>query len=122
MLNLSQQTINKIRQILLHQQKEVTERLKEMEKEDPVLEQGLPEVSESGTESWQADVHSRLVTLKDDLSALSLRIKNSLLSLNKGTYGKCEKCGQAIEPARLKALPTASLCLSCSKLSKKNKK
>ncbi len=32
---------------------------------------------------------------------------------------KCEKCGKDIEPARLKALPTASLCVSCSKLAKK---
>ncbi len=119
MLNLSPQTIEKIKRLLLHQQKEISQRLKSIEKEDPVLVQGLPEASESGTDSWQADVHGRLMTLRDDLSNLSGRIKNSLLRLNKGTYSKCEKCGKDIEPARLKALPTASLCVSCSKLAKK---
>jgi RNA polymerase-binding transcription factor DksA len=121
MLNLSQQTIQKIKRILLRQQKEVSQQLKTIKKEDPVLEQGPPEASESGTDSWQADVHGRLMTLSDDLSALLGRIKSSLLRLSKGTYGKCEKCGKEIEPARLKALPTASLCVACSKLSKFSK-
>lgn len=31
-----------------------------------------------------------------------------------GTYGKCQKCGDAIAPERLEALPDASLCRSCS--------
>ncbi|MBA7707673.1 RNA polymerase-binding transcription factor DksA [subsurface metagenome] len=32
---------------------------------------------------------------------------------DEGTYGLCDACGQPIDPARLEALPEASLCLSC---------
>jgi DnaK suppressor protein len=31
-----------------------------------------------------------------------------------GTYGICQSCGDEIKPARLKALPTAILCIDCA--------
>ena len=30
-----------------------------------------------------------------------------------GTYGICIKCGEAIAPKRLEAVPTATTCVSC---------
>jgi DnaK suppressor protein len=115
MLSLPQKTLDKIKKLLLRQQKEVTEQIKTMETDDPVLAEGLAESPESGTESWAADVHARFVSVRSDLSELSKRIASSLMSIRKGTYGKCESCGKQIEPARLEAMPTATLCLSCSK-------
>ena len=120
MLNLPRETINKIRASLMKQQKSVESQLKEIEKDDPVTRIDLaPEASESGTDSWMAEVHGRITTIKDDLTLFLGRIRSSLSKINKGTYGKCEKCGKQIEKDRLKALPTANLCLSCSKKSKK---
>lgn len=120
MLNLPRETIDKISKALLRQQKSVEKQLQEIDKDDPITNKDLaPEASESGTDSWMAEVHGRLTTIKDDLTGLSKKISVSLLKLKKGTYGKCENCGKQIEIARLEALPTATLCLSCSK--KKNK-
>jgi RNA polymerase-binding transcription factor DksA len=31
-----------------------------------------------------------------------------------GTYGRCERCGQAIPPERLDARPTATTCVACA--------
>lgn len=120
MLNLPQKTLDKIKQNLLRQQAEVDEQLKSIDTEDPVLVELPPEASESGTDSWQQDVHARALSLKEDLKSLSDKIKKSILNINKGTYGKCERCGKEIEKARLEAMPTAILCMSCSK--KGNKK
>jgi len=39
-----------------------------------------------------------------------------------GTYGLCDSCGQAIEQARLEALPQANLCLICKAGQAKNVK
>ena len=39
-------------------------------------------------------------------------LENALKKFETGTYGKCEKCGQPIEPARLEAIPTAKLCMA----------
>ncbi|NCW86990.1 MAG: hypothetical protein EBV69_13255, partial [Oxalobacteraceae bacterium] len=30
-----------------------------------------------------------------------------------GTYGICVKCGEAIAPKRLEAVPTATTCVAC---------
>ncbi len=119
MLRLPQHTLDKIKKLLLLRQREVEEQLKEIEKDDPLTLDAPIESSESGTDSWQAEVHGRLVSLKTDLLDLSKKIKVSLSNLSKGTYGKCESCGKDIETARLEAMPTATLCLSCSKKSKK---
>lgn len=121
MLNLPRQTLDKIKRYLLHQQKEVDKQLKTIEKDDPVLAPSVAEASESGTDSWQADVHSRAEAIRNDLGGLAKKITHALLSIKKGTYGKCENCGKQIEPERLKAMPTANLCVNCSRKASKKK-
>jgi RNA polymerase-binding transcription factor DksA len=36
-----------------------------------------------------------------------------LNKIGKGKFGVCEKCGEGINEARLKVLPTARFCLNC---------
>lgn len=115
MLGLPQRSIDKVKSLLMRQQRQVSEQIKSLETDDPVLADGLAESPESGTESWAADVHTRFVTMKKDLLDLSKRITGALSSIRRGTYGKCELCGKAIESARLTAMPTATLCVMCSK-------
>jgi len=58
------------------------------------------------------DLEKRLTSEKrmgDDLA----EVEHALAKFEKGTYGLCDNCGQFIDPARLEALPQASLCLSC---------
>jgi RNA polymerase-binding protein DksA len=43
------------------------------------------------------------------------QIQAALTRISEGTYGTCAKCGEPIDPRRLKALPTAATCISCSK-------
>jgi len=40
-------------------------------------------------------------------------IENAIERLDAGTYGVCEMCSDQIPPARLKALPSATLCVKC---------
>jgi DnaK suppressor protein len=42
------------------------------------------------------------------------KLKAALQRLEKGTYGICQACDQAIEPERLAALPMATLCIACA--------
>jgi DnaK suppressor protein len=42
------------------------------------------------------------------------QIEAALKRISKGTYGTCAKCGEPIDPRRLKALPTAATCIPCS--------
>jgi DnaK suppressor protein len=41
------------------------------------------------------------------------QIEAALQRIAEGTYGACAKCGEPIDPRRLKALPTAATCISC---------
>lgn len=41
------------------------------------------------------------------------QIREALRRISLGIYGVCTKCGEPIDPKRLKALPTATRCISC---------
>jgi DnaK suppressor protein len=43
-------------------------------------------------------------------------VEHALKKFEEGTYGRCDSCGQSIDPARLEALPQANLCLRCKAL------
>jgi len=43
------------------------------------------------------------------------RINRALEKFSSGYYGYCENCGDAIDFARLKALPDARFCLDCQR-------
>jgi RNA polymerase-binding transcription factor DksA len=108
-------TIKKIKDLLLKQQKKVEEEIKLLEEDDPVNSEAPAESSEPGTDSWVADTHTRTVAIKNTLSETLSKIKHALQSLSSGKYGKCENCGKKIEAVRLEAVPTATLCIACSK-------
>ncbi len=41
-------------------------------------------------------------------------VEHALAKVDGGTYGKCEKCGQPITPARLEAKPAVRTCIACA--------
>lgn len=112
-------TIESIKRLLLRQQKEVEENLKEIEEDDPAKSPALAESSEPGTDSYIAETHTKTMVLGSQLKNASQNIKNALLKIRGGSFGKCEKCGQKIEPLRLLIMPTAKYCVSCSKKTSK---
>jgi DnaK suppressor protein len=61
----------------------------------------------------------------DQAAAMSLRrgsertleqVDDALERMDTGAYGICERCGEEIDFARLKAIPQATLCMSCQKV------
>lgn len=40
--------------------------------------------------------------------------RNAIARIDAGTYGQCFSCGGDIAPARLAAIPTATLCIGCA--------
>lgn len=42
-----------------------------------------------------------------------IAIEDALRRIDEGTYGYCEECGEKISKQRLKAVPFATLCVSC---------
>lgn len=51
--------------------------------------------------------------LRERERRLLSKIDRTLEKIERGTYGQCESCGEAIGVERLLARPVASLCISC---------
>ena len=105
---------------------ELYERLKKekaelLEKLEQLRTLGQPsaegkEGSPFGKREEGADEASELekrLALEERLGESLNEVEHALQKYEAGTYGLCDSCGQAIEQARLEAIPQASLCLSC---------
>ena len=56
------------------------------------------------------------LSIGDNADHLLESIDAALARVSDGTYGNCERCGQAIAPDRLEALPWATKCIECKRL------
>ena len=63
--------------------------------------------------SHSAEERSRLISLVRALRSNLRDVERALAKMQAGTYGTCERCGNAIAPERLEALPWAALCIDC---------
>ncbi len=74
---------------------------------------------EEATESFELE---RRITLEKRIRDQLADVEHALHKFEDGTYGFCDSCGQPIDPARLEALPQASLCLRCKERQAKSAK
>jgi RNA polymerase-binding transcription factor DksA len=51
--------------------------------------------------------------LEQTLEGHLRQVEHALARIEQGAYGRCEQCGRAIAPARLDAMPEATLCIDC---------
>ena len=65
---------------------------------------------EEATESLELE---KRLALEKRIREQLAEVEHALQKFQEGTYGLCDSCGQPIDPARLEALPQASLCLNC---------
>jgi DnaK suppressor protein len=71
--------------------------------------------AEDRSDQIAADELSEVVDRLSSRESKELReIDAALKRVAEGSYGRCERCGQAIGRQRLKALPEARYCISCS--------
>ena len=74
---------------------------------------------EEATESLEFE---KRLALEKQIRDQLAEVEHALHKVEEGTYGLCDICGQPIDPARLEALPQASLCLSCKAKQSKDAK
>lgn len=81
-----------------------------------------PQELEGGITGDSADVANDLAAyeladrLHVETESRLADVDEALERLEKGTYGRCLECGEPIDHARLRALPTARRCLDCQRL------
>ena len=71
--------------------------------------------SKEDENAQEVTLYESRFSLEKDLEDILRKINKALEKIEQGDYGICEKCGQKIPEARLKAFPSAVLCLKCKK-------
>jgi RNA polymerase-binding protein DksA len=66
--------------------------------------------ADDGSETFEQE---RDLALEQNLQHLLDQAQVALSRLDAGVYGLCENCGQPISAERLRAMPSATLCMSC---------
>jgi len=67
----------------------------------------------AGGYSWEMAL-ARRKTVASRIEAL----REALIRVREGTYGRCKRCGVQIDAERLEILPTATLCVACAQSSR----
>lgn len=62
--------------------------------------------------AYEADRNFEL-RIRDREYKLIKKVKKALERIEEGSFGICEKCGEDIAIARLKARPVTTLCIEC---------
>jgi DnaK suppressor protein len=70
---------------------------------DPDADEGDPDLVE----------REKVMALVNTMERRLESIEYALRQAQEGAYGVCERCGEPIDPARLEALPEATLCVKC---------
>lgn len=65
---------------------------------------------DAGTDTFD---RTRDFAIDENNREMMRQIEDALRKIDEGTYGICDRCGKEIMPARLEAIPYASLCIDC---------
>lgn len=107
------------RKVLLAKRVEVVARLRG-------LDDTFTDIVESARDSNQDDEHdtegvtiavsrAQVASLASDGRRRLEEIDAALARLEAGTYGRCERCDEQIETARLEARPATTWCIDCAR-------
>lgn len=99
-------------QMFSDQRKEVRRQLEaQMDgKEDTPVANTVLDVGDQSVQNHETDLDLALIEMK---SQALKDIDEALLKLSEDRYGICERCGNEISQARLKAMPFARYCIVC---------
>jgi DnaK suppressor protein len=67
-------------------------------------------MADQGTATFSRELD---MTLEDNVRDALDSVSKALRRIDEGTYGVCERCGAEIDVERLRAMPTATLCITC---------
>ena len=67
-------------------------------------------MADQGSATYEREMD---MTFEEDERLALEEVRDALARLDDGTYGTCARCSTEIPAARLDAMPTATLCITC---------
>ena len=90
---------------------ELAERLSRLDRDAKRVSEPLSaDFAEQAVQRENDDVVDRL---RESTAGQLRQVTDALASIADGTYGRCVRCGDLIESARLDALPASTRCIAC---------
>ena len=89
---------------------EIQDKLRTLRETLPNEISNVRDAEEQSVHDFVQDVELALMEMKSETLA---KIDDALRRVEEGTYGTCAECGSEITEARLRAVPFATLCISC---------
>jgi DnaK suppressor protein len=111
---LTPQRLDRLRGYLLEQQTTLQHQIHTLTDASQESNVGLGNhMAEDATAAF--DQAASVSLLRGHARMLQL-VEDALHRMAHGTYGNCDRCGDEIDFARLKAVPEATLCLHCQRV------
>jgi len=118
---MNKDELQKLKETLLEEKQRIEEALGEFATKDPEAKDDYDSIFPD-LDGVSADENAQEVTEFDRRKSLEYNLETRLADINKklaeieeGTHGVCHNCEGDINPERLKAVPTANLCINCAK-------
>lgn len=108
---MNKKDLKRFRELLLEKKKEILD-LADVSKEEGLgySTEDLPDDIDLAASETNQYLNLRL---RDRELTLLKKIDKTIEKMDKGEFGVCEECGEAIEIKRLEARPIADLCIRC---------
>ena len=107
---LKEEDIEYFRELLTKSLEELLGHAKDTISDITAPKENLPDPTDRA--SFESD-RDFMLLIRDRESKLIKKIKMALDRIEDNTFGVCEKCGEDISIARLKARPVTTLCIDC---------
>ncbi len=113
---LSPERIDRLRQDLLEEQERLRQDLNHLEADQSSQDTNVGVGNHPAEDALLTETQEEMVSLRHQDQAVLNEVDDALGRMDRGTYGTCERCGRAIDFARLKAMPYARYCMDCQRL------
>ena len=124
---LSKEQVKQFRQLLITERTKCTEEIKTLAQEaskSPREASGdlsayTVHMADMAADTYERELSMNIVSSEQEIL---YQIDDALKRLDDGSFGTCQQCSQPILMSRLKAVPYASLCISCQRVKEQKNK
>lgn len=111
---LSRERIERLRGYLLEQQANLKRQLVGLADASQEANVGLGNhMAEDATAAFE---QTTTISLRRGHERQLAQVEGALQRIAESSYGRCERCNEEIDFARLKAVPETTLCMTCQRL------
>jgi DnaK suppressor protein len=118
---MEKKLFEELKERLETEKKSIQKELESFATEDPNLKHNWDakypnrEDGDKDEEADEVQEYDNMLSLEHSLESKLKDVSIALEKMERGEYGKCEKCGKEIEVERLKAVPEARFCMEHNK-------